>query len=108
MAELFAYITHSKGVADDSALELIEAAKKIDAGADVTAVVTGAGKGIGQFIALTFAEAGARVVFSARTEKDIQAGAERAKCAYTVTTTTNSSYHPKKNKKKVDKTELLC
>ncbi len=43
MAELFAYITHSKGVADDSALELIEAAKKIDAGAAVTAVVTGSG-----------------------------------------------------------------
>ena len=43
------------------------------------AVVTGAGKGIGQCIGLTFAETGARVVFSARTEKDIQAGAERAR-----------------------------
>ena len=43
------------------------------------AVVTGSGKGIGQCIGLTFAEAGANVVFSARTEKEIQAGAERAK-----------------------------
>ena len=43
MADLFAYIVHKDGVADDSALELIEAAKKIDAGAKVTAVVTGAG-----------------------------------------------------------------
>lgn len=43
MAQLFAYITYKDGVADDSALELIEAAKKIDAGADVTAVVTGSG-----------------------------------------------------------------
>ena len=43
MADLFAYIVHKDGVADDSALELIEAAKKIDGGAEVTAVVTGAG-----------------------------------------------------------------
>jgi electron transfer flavoprotein alpha subunit len=32
MAEIFAYITHKDGVADDSALELAAAAKKIDAG----------------------------------------------------------------------------
>ena len=43
MAQIFAYITHKNGVADDSALELAAAAKKIDAGADVTAIVTGAG-----------------------------------------------------------------
>jgi len=43
------------------------------------AVVTGSGRGIGQCIGLTFAEAGTNVVFSARTEKDIQANAERAK-----------------------------
>ncbi len=43
MTQLFAYITHKDGVADDSALELIEAAKKIDGGADVAAVVTGSG-----------------------------------------------------------------
>jgi electron transfer flavoprotein alpha subunit len=41
MAEIYAYITHKNGVADDSALELISAAKKIDAGAAVTAIVTG-------------------------------------------------------------------
>ncbi len=43
MAQIFAYIVHKDGVADDSALELITAAKKIDAGADVTAIVTGSG-----------------------------------------------------------------
>ncbi len=43
MAQIFAYIVHKDGVADDSALELITAAKKIDASADVTAVVTGSG-----------------------------------------------------------------
>ena len=43
MADIYAYITHKAGVADDSALELITAAKKIDAGAAVTAIVTGSG-----------------------------------------------------------------
>jgi electron transfer flavoprotein alpha subunit len=43
MAQIFAYITHKDGVADDSALELVAAAKKIDAGAAVTAIVTGSG-----------------------------------------------------------------
>ncbi len=43
------------------------------------AIVTGSGKGIGQGIGLIFAEAGANVVFSARTESDIRAGAEKAK-----------------------------
>ena len=43
MADIYAYITHKNGVADDSALELINAAKKIDAGASVTAIVTGSG-----------------------------------------------------------------
>ncbi|MGB9498444.1 MAG: electron transfer flavoprotein subunit alpha/FixB family protein [Dissulfuribacterales bacterium] len=42
MAEqVFAYIKHAQGVADDSALELIVAAKKIYPDATVTAVVTG-------------------------------------------------------------------
>lgn len=43
MAGLFAYITHKQGIADDTALEIISAAKKIDADADVTAVVAGSG-----------------------------------------------------------------
>ncbi len=48
MADIYAYITHKNGVADDSALELIVAAKKIDAGAAVTAIVTGAGAELDQ------------------------------------------------------------
>jgi electron transfer flavoprotein alpha subunit len=43
MAQIFAYITHNGGVADDTALELAAAAKKIVAGAAVTAVVAGSG-----------------------------------------------------------------
>ncbi len=43
MAQIFAYIAHKEGVADDSALELAAAAHKIDAGASVTAIVTGSG-----------------------------------------------------------------
>ena len=43
MAEIFAYIPHSNGVAEDIALEYPEAAKKIDGGASVTAVITGSG-----------------------------------------------------------------
>jgi electron transfer flavoprotein alpha subunit len=43
MGQIFAYITYKGGVADDSALELVAAAKKIDAGASVTAIVTGSG-----------------------------------------------------------------
>ncbi len=43
------------------------------------AIVTGSGRGIGQCIGLTFAEAGARVVFAARTEADLQANVEKAK-----------------------------
>jgi electron transfer flavoprotein alpha subunit len=46
MADIYAYITHKDGVVDDSALELIVAAKKIDAGASVTAIVTGSGSGL--------------------------------------------------------------
>lgn len=43
MAQIFAYIAHKAGVADDSALELISAAKKIDANAKPTAIVAGSG-----------------------------------------------------------------
>ena len=41
--QIFAYIIHKNGVADDSALELVSAAKKIDANASITAVVIGSG-----------------------------------------------------------------
>ncbi len=43
MAELFAYIPHNAGIAEDIAMEYPEAAKKMDAGAALTAVVTGSG-----------------------------------------------------------------
>ncbi len=43
MTQVFAYIIHKDGVADDTALELIAAAKKIQADAQVTAIVTGSG-----------------------------------------------------------------
>jgi electron transfer flavoprotein alpha subunit len=43
MAQIFAYITYKEGVADDSALELAAAAKKIDGGSSVTAIVAGSG-----------------------------------------------------------------
>lgn len=42
------------------------------------AIVTGSGRGIGQCIGLTFAEAGAKVVFAARTEADLTANVEKA------------------------------
>lgn len=43
MADIYAYITHKGGAADDTALEMVAAAKKIDAAAGVTAIVTGSG-----------------------------------------------------------------
>jgi electron transfer flavoprotein alpha subunit len=43
MARVFAYIVHKGGVADDSAAELVTAAKKIDAAASPIAVLTGFG-----------------------------------------------------------------
>ena len=43
MARIFAYIVHRAGVADDTAMELVAAAKKIDPAASPTAVVTGSG-----------------------------------------------------------------
>ncbi len=43
MSRIFAYITHKAGVADDTALELIAAARKIDAAAAPVAIVTGFG-----------------------------------------------------------------
>lgn len=43
-----------------------------------TAIITGAGKGIGRSIALLFAEAGANVVCAARTRNDVDAVAKEA------------------------------
>ena len=43
MARIFAYIVHRGGIADDSAAELAAAAKKIDAAAAPTAIITGWG-----------------------------------------------------------------
>ncbi|MBF0301616.1 MAG: electron transfer flavoprotein subunit alpha/FixB family protein [Desulfamplus sp.] len=43
MTQIYVYVTHKGGVADDIASEFIAAAKKIDTGATVTAVVTGSG-----------------------------------------------------------------
>ena len=43
MSQVFAYIIHQGGVADDTALELVVAAKKIYPDAEVTAIVAGSG-----------------------------------------------------------------
>jgi len=43
MARIFTYIAHKSGVPDDSATELLAAARKIDAAASPTAIVTGCG-----------------------------------------------------------------
>ena len=43
MARIFAYIAHKDGAADDTAAELLAAAKLIDAGSSPTALVTGSG-----------------------------------------------------------------
>jgi electron transfer flavoprotein alpha subunit len=42
-ARIFAYIAHRNGMADDSAAELLAAAKKIDPAAKPTAIVIGSG-----------------------------------------------------------------
>ena len=43
MAQIYVYIVHRGGVADDTAIELVTAAKKIDPDASVSAIVTGSG-----------------------------------------------------------------
>jgi electron transfer flavoprotein alpha subunit len=43
MARIFAYIVHKAGIPDDSAAELLAAAKQIDVTANPTAIVTGSG-----------------------------------------------------------------
>ncbi len=44
MAQMFAYILHRDGVVDDTAMELLTAAGKIDPSARPTAIVTGTGR----------------------------------------------------------------
>ncbi|MDJ0669364.1 MAG: electron transfer flavoprotein subunit alpha/FixB family protein, partial [Desulfobacterales bacterium] len=46
MAPIFAYILHKDGEVDDTALELLAAAKKIDPGANPTALIVGAPDGL--------------------------------------------------------------
>jgi electron transfer flavoprotein alpha subunit len=46
--QIFAYIEHHSGVLDDSALELVNAAKKVDPEATVTALVFGSGSELEQ------------------------------------------------------------
>jgi electron transfer flavoprotein alpha subunit len=45
-AQVFAYILHKDGKADDSAIELVSAARQIAPGADAVAIVAGAGAGL--------------------------------------------------------------
>ncbi len=57
--QIFAYIIHKNGVVDDTALEMITAAGKIDTDASVTAVVAGSGAeldGVCKDVASSFAE----------------------------------------------------
>jgi len=46
MPRIFAYIVHQAGAVDDSAAELLAAAKKIDATAPPTAILTGSGENL--------------------------------------------------------------
>ena len=58
-SQIFAYIEHHGGAADDSALELINSAKKIDPEAKVTAIVPGSGSeadNVAQEVAATYPE----------------------------------------------------
>lgn len=48
--KIFAYILHKQGVADDTALELLSAAKKIDPDASVTALIAGSGDMLGKAV----------------------------------------------------------
>ena len=58
-SQIFVYIEHHGGAADDTALELINSAKKIDPEAKVTAVVSGSGSevdNVAQEVAATYPE----------------------------------------------------
>jgi electron transfer flavoprotein alpha subunit len=57
--QVFAYIIHKNGVADDTALEMITAAGKLDTDASVTAVIAGSGAeldGVCKDVASSFSE----------------------------------------------------
>ena len=59
MTQVFAYIVHNGGVADDSALELVNAAKQIQPDAAPVAIVTGSGADLDAVcneVAATYAE----------------------------------------------------
>ena len=58
--ELYIYVTHKDGAPDDSALELIAAASKIDPDASVTAIVTGSGDDV-DTVCQTIAASGSTV-----------------------------------------------
>jgi electron transfer flavoprotein alpha subunit len=46
MSQIFAYILHKDGTLDDTAAELLAAARKIDGGVQPTAIVVGSGAGV--------------------------------------------------------------
>jgi electron transfer flavoprotein alpha subunit len=59
MARIFAYVEHRAGVADDTATELLAAARKIDDAASPTAIVAGAGAdldGVATALCASYAE----------------------------------------------------
>ena len=64
MAQIFAYIAHKNGVVEDSAAELAVAAKKIDAAAQVTAIVTGSGSTLDSACQSAANQPGESVTFS--------------------------------------------
>ena len=76
-----------------------------------TALVTGAGKGIGKACAIALAEAGANLIIISRTKKDLEKVSKlikkfKSKCSYFVCDVTNY-YHVKKIINKQKKIDIL-
>ena len=46
--QVFAYIVHKQGVADETAFEMVAAAKRIDTDASITAIVAGIGDNLNE------------------------------------------------------------